>query len=114
MKRPVDPDKLRVPEAAFATLFITPVLVSNSEAFDHTAFPLESSAVSTFHLDDVPAQANLIVPLVWSCADGVFVPIPSLQLVLSQKRLLFEVSPPLAVPNASCHVVNPVKLFPVS
>jgi hypothetical protein len=44
----------------------------------------------------------------------MFVPIPSLPLVLSQKRLLFEFNPPLDVPKAICHRVKPVRLFPVN
>lgn len=57
---------------------------------------------------------DCIFPTTSSFSVGVFVPIPSLPLVLSQKRLLFEVSPPLAVPNVSCQLVNPESCAPVT
>lgn len=45
---------------------------------------------------------------------GVFVPIPSLEFVLSQYRFDDCVSPLLTEPNTSCPVENPDSIPPVS
>jgi len=49
----------------------------------------------------VPNRRLVFQSTTFNLYAGVFVPIPSLPFALSQNRLLFEVSPPLAVPNAS-------------